>query len=242
VEPTSGSIHWVHRLDTVPQQGFYENSGLEFDNFDLLHREGDHVAMSRWILSRDGKQVSVDKWNAFAKLNTGQGASVVPRGCWSYAPRHQRRIPSFTHRRPLVTFRDNVVIGCLQGGQTIYRREFTEEGAEAFNTKWMTGWAAGQAARKGEMPWRNNRLAEDAKWQADVFKTDSNNHIEAMALAVDRLYLAGSNGGLRVHSALDGKLLAERELTTPIWDGLAIAGGRVYVSTVDGKVLCLGEK
>ncbi|MFV1965893.1 MAG: PQQ-binding-like beta-propeller repeat protein [Pirellulaceae bacterium] len=242
VEPATGAMQWVQRLDTVPQQGFYENSGLEFDNFDLLHREGDHVAMSRWIFSRDGKQMSVDKWNAFAKLNTGQGASVVPRGCWSYAPRHQRRIPSYTHRRPLLAFRDNVLVGCLQGGKTIYRREFTEEEVAKFDTKWMTGWAAGQISQKGEMPWRSHRLAEGAKWQVDVFEAPSRDQIGAMTLAADRLYLVGSSGELRVHSALDGKLLDKRPLAATTWDGLAVAGGRLYVSTTDGKVLCLGEK
>ena len=37
----TGQQHWVHRIDSVPQQGFYENSGLEFDPFDILHAEGD---------------------------------------------------------------------------------------------------------------------------------------------------------------------------------------------------------
>jgi len=242
VEPASGAIRWVQRLDTVPQHGFYENSGLEFDNFDLLHREGDQVAMSRWIFDRSGQQMSVDKWNAYAKLNTGQGAAVVPRGCWSYAPRHQRRIPSFTPRRPLVVFRDNVLVGCLQGGKTVYRREFTEEEVKQFSTRWMTGWAAGQASRQGEMPWRSYRLAEKAKWKVDVLDATSSDQIEALTMAGNRLYLAGSSGGLRVHSAADGRVLDQCELTTPIWDGLAVAGGRLYVSTTDGRVLCLGKR
>jgi outer membrane protein assembly factor BamB len=43
-------------------------------------------------------------------------------------------------------------------------------------------------------------------------------------------------------SAGDGKVLAECELkSAPIFDGLIVAFGRVYISTTDGKVLCLGE-
>ncbi|MHC4681657.1 MAG: outer membrane protein assembly factor BamB family protein [Planctomycetota bacterium] len=71
VDPVSGRRHWVHRLDTIPQEGYYENSGLEFDPIDILHQEGDGIALSRWIVSLDGKKVTVDKWNAFAKLSTG---------------------------------------------------------------------------------------------------------------------------------------------------------------------------
>ena len=66
--------------------------------------------------------------------------------------------------------------------------------------------------------------------------------IEALTMAGDRIYLVGSDGELRVHSALDGKLLGERDLSTPVWDGLAVAGGRLYASTADGAVLCLGER
>ena len=81
LDALTGEKRWVHRLDHIPQtadptgknpyKGFYENSGLEFDPIDILHQEGDGIAMSRWIFSPDGKTVNVDKWNAFAKLDTG---------------------------------------------------------------------------------------------------------------------------------------------------------------------------
>ena len=50
--------------------------------------------MSRWICSLDGKTVSVDKWNAFAKLNFGNGAvlgAIAVHG--HYGARHQDRFP-----------------------------------------------------------------------------------------------------------------------------------------------------
>jgi hypothetical protein len=44
-------------------------------------------------------------------------------------------------------------------------------------------------------------------------------------------------------SAADGKRLAEGQLDSPpVFDGLAVAGGRLYVATKDGRVLCLGGK
>jgi outer membrane protein assembly factor BamB len=242
VDPASGKVHWVQRLDSVPQRGFYECSGLEFDNFDLLHREGDGVGMSRWVFDRETGEMSLDRWAAFARLNTGGGEAVVPRGCWSYAPRHQRRIPSFTARRPLAVFRDKVLFGCLQGSATLYRRDFDLEGGEKFDTRWMTGWEASARSRNGEMPWRSHRLAEKARWQVDVFgETENAPGVDAMVLAGRQLIVAGSNGDLRIVSTEDGQPLVRRSLPAPLWDGMAVAGGRLYYSACDGQLLCLGS-
>jgi len=78
----------------------------------------------------------------------------------------------------------------------------------------------------------------------------------AMVLAGDRLFLAGPprsalqlaeafdgerGGRVAVVSAADGNTVAEYELDAlPACDGLAAAGGRLYLSTADGRVLCLG--
>ncbi len=242
VEPASGKIGWVQRLDSVPQQGFYESSGLEFDNFDLLHREGDGVGMSRWIFDRGNGEMSLDRWAVFTKLNTGGGAVMAPRGCWTYAPRHQARTKSFEPLRALTVYRDKTLFGVLQGSSTVFRRDFDLEGGEEFETKWMTGWAAGGLSQKGEMPWPNHRLAEKAEWKVDPLGTgDDATPVHAITLAGDKLLVAGGNGELRVVSVGDGSLLAEEKLPEPVWDGMAVARGRVFYSTRDGKVLCLGD-
>ena len=66
--------------------------------------------------------------------------------------------------------------------------------------------------------------------------------VAAMVLARDRLWIAGSEGELRVLSADDGKLLTKHNLPAPLWDGMAIANSRLFVSTAGGKLLCLGER
>ena len=48
---------------------------------------------------------------------------------------------------------------------------------------------------------------------------------------------------LLAFATADGKKLAEYPLDSPpVFDGMAAAAGRLFVSTVDGKVLCLGGK
>jgi outer membrane protein assembly factor BamB len=56
--------------------------------------------------------------------------------------------------------------------------------------------------------------------------------------------LQGRRGGqLLAVSAADGKLLSALELgAMPTFDGMAAASGRLYVTTVDGRVLCLGAE
>lgn len=63
--------------------------------------------------------------------------------------------------------------------------------------------------------------------------------LEAQAAA-----LAGKLGGqLLAMSAHDGKVLACYELgQMPVFDGMAAAGGKLYLATSSGKVLCLGPE
>ncbi len=254
VNPLTGQRHWVRRIDTVPQQGFYENSGLEFDPFDILHAEGDGLAMSRWVLSRDGQNVAVDKWNAFAKLNTGGGEVWVPRDWWTYAARHQHRFAGEAPRRPLVVFRDDNVFGSLDGTTNVFRRDFDPDQIAKFDSKWITGWKAGQLARENGKPYRNYRIAEGAKWIKDPFANPSakpeepkpgtqlHNRIHALALDGNgRLYAVHQDGRLKVISTDNGEVLSETQVPPPAWDGLAIAEGRLYLTTQSGEFLCLGD-
>jgi hypothetical protein len=73
-----------------------------------------------------------------------------------------------------------------------------------------------------------------------------------------RLYIVGAKGDwrtsldafegrqgsvLRVIAAKDGSTIHEQPLPgIPVLDGLSAAGGRLYVSLADGRVLCLGRR
>ena len=64
------------------------------------------------------------------------------------------------------------------------------------------------------------------------------------ALAEQDAVLQGAQGAtLWAVSKNDGSKLAEFQLDSlPIFDGLAAAGGRLYLATTDGKILCLGGR
>lgn len=63
-------------------------------------------------------------------------------------------------------------------------------------------------------------------------------------LAVQDAALKGKKGALLLAvSAADGKTITTHKLDfPPTWDGMAAADGRLFLSTVDGKVLCLGSQ
>ena len=263
IDPMTGEKEWVHRIDSIPHkadptgenpfQGFYENTGLEFDPVDILHEEGDGIAMSRWILSNDGKDISVDKMNAFAMLDTGAGAVWVPRGSWTYGARHQDRFKGEAPRRPLVAFRDGSVYGQLNGSTDVFRRDFDSESVESFASNWITGWEASKRGRIDDKPFRSYRVAEGAKWTVDPFASAEvkakpfkageqiYNDIHAMALdSSGHLYAVHKDGRLKVFDAGSGEVLGEREVPAPMWDGLAIANGKLYLTTLAGELICLG--
>ena len=56
-------------------------------------------------------------------------------------------------------------------------------------------------------------------------------------------YEGRKGGGIWIVAARDGTKVAEYELDSPtVWDGMAAAKGRLYLSMMDGSVLCLAEK
>jgi len=83
--------------------------------------------------------------------------------------------------------------------------------------------------------------------------------IRAMVPAGSRLFVAGppdvvdpadpmaafegrKGGVLRALSADNGKTLAEIKLDAPpVFDGLIAAGGRLFMTTTDGQLVCLSE-
>lgn len=73
--------------------------------------------------------------------------------------------------------------------------------------------------------------------------TQLHNNLHAMALAGNgRLYLVHKDGRLKTLSTANGTVLDEVQVPPPAWDGLAIAGERLHLTTQTGRLLCLGAK
>ena len=253
VDAMTGQKQWVHRIDEVPQKGFYENSGLEFDPVDMPILEGDKIAMSRWLIDRDGKKSTVDKWNGFSKLDVdGEGAVWAPRGFWTYGARHQYRFAGEAPKRPLCAYRGGQLVGQLNGSTDLFLRDFEIEEGDDFNSKWITGWQASKMARAGEKPYRSYRIAEEATWKVDPFTpaeekvekkpgTQVWNDVYGMVLAGDeRVFVAHKDGRVKALSLADGSVTAETQVSAPVWDSLVLADEKLFLTTMKGELVCIG--
>ena len=246
VTPSTGEILWTSRLSELPPTNFYQCKALEFDNFDLMHQEGDDIAMSRWMFNRETGEITLKEAEAYiVHEDTDKGLGIiVPRGCWTYAPRNQpRHGGDVSPLRPLATFAGKTLFACTDDHGTFFRRDFDLQGADAtFDTTWVTGWAASTNYRNHDGPyWRSDRLIPAAAWTTQPFDDiDSPGHTAAMVLADDQVLLAAAEGGLSAVSTADGSESWSLDVPPPVWDGLAVARGRCFLSTQDGRLICLG--
>lgn len=261
VVPATGKIVWVKRLNTVPMTSFYGSVALEFDPFDLLVLENDRpvradinsptnrqefVAMSRWRFAPGTGDMTVVPKSGFGYFQTGDAGVMVPRGVWTYGPRMDYSwMPESVSAtlRPLAVFRENLLVGSSEDGLQLFCKEFSPESIAQFNDNWYTiGQVPRKKADKGDHD-RNERAARDAKWTTNVFAAASKSQsIGALVLAGDTIFAAGQEGQLFAFSAADGRKLMERDLPAPIWDGMVAAQGKLYVTTRNGGLLCLGKK
>ncbi|MCR9118200.1 MAG: PQQ-binding-like beta-propeller repeat protein [bacterium] len=81
----------------------------------------------------------------------------------------------------------------------------------------------------------------DAKPKEDKYGAQKFNRVHAITLAKDRLYAVHEDGRLKVLSTTDGNVVDSTYVPAPAWDGMAIAENRLYLTTPDGELVCLGK-
>jgi outer membrane protein assembly factor BamB len=210
--------------------------------------EPDFVTMSRWRMDLATQAITVAWESGFGYFGSHDAGVMAPRGLWTYGQRMdyissgpKPNDPDFvaTRTRPLAAFRGRSIFCSSENKQQLFRRDFQKE---PFNDKWFNQRQIPRKDAPGDRN-RSERLAHGAAWQRDVFDgSDKEQGIGAIVLAGDTVLVAGTRGRLLALAAADGKTLAEQNLPAPVWDGMAAANGRVYVSTRDGKLICLGRK
>jgi hypothetical protein len=77
----------------------------------------------------------------------------------------------------------------------------------------------------------------------EAYKTPGDPQVKGKILEQDAAY-EGKRGALLMGvSTTDGKPVIRLDLSSePVWDGMAAANGRLYLSTKDGKLHCFDKQ
>jgi len=107
------------------------------------------------------------------------------------------------------------------------------------------GGGAGSAVPFAAPPTSDPRKGRAAqkKWRIEVIKDI---RINGLAIANEHVVVAGAlpvGGQVQLIDKASGRQIAALKLdSAPIYDGLAVADGKVFVALEDGRVLCLGNR
>jgi outer membrane protein assembly factor BamB len=153
----------------------------------------------------------------------------MPRTAWRYGEARGRS--------PLAAFLGNSVFSTTPIKSTLFRVDFEKE--KPFPTDWVQ--VTEKEAKEGLVYSTAKMLQSGGKWtvNSDDSPTRPN---RAVLVAGNRLLVATHNGNLIVYNAENGQKLGSQKIDGIAWDGLAAARGKLYVSTRDGMLLCLGTK
>ena len=200
---------------------------LEYRPFDLMVRDGDAVAVSRCAF--DPKTGKIDLRKTSGSYYVKETGAYVPRTAWRYC--------AVRLQSPPAVFLGASVYGTVPSMSKLFRTDFDR--AKPFNADWVQ---VPEADTKADFLHASGKIFRTgARWAVES-ADNSHSFNRAMLIAGQNLFTVTPRGLLTVHRAADGTKLAETQLDMSAWDGLAAARGLLYVSTADGKVLCLGAK
>jgi outer membrane protein assembly factor BamB len=237
-------------------------------NPDILSDDGQFLYMKSQRFDAQGRRPEVVSSSKYLNDQYGPGAHLFSAGDLldgsgfhrvhmiygkSYVGGHtsNHSAPKSAPSGVILAFDDSAVYGF--GRQQQYHKWTRNLEFHVFSAR-KTGTPAARAGRRsGDKVFFN--------WS----KPDPAVYATAIALAPRRLFLAGppaitvspyksdeaaqedldrwqgrKGGKVVVYATADGALLAECPLPSPpVWDGMAAAGGKLYVSARDGRVYCV---
>ena len=203
----------------------------------------------------DGTDVFIRQMNVSTPGRDGTGGHLFTTGGFLDPSWFNRTYWQFGRAKTsgLMVLGDGVAFG-TELYESRSRETVFSPGRNAYRLQCIGLAAPAQQSGKKAVPKGPN------KGQAPLWEKHLEIRVTAMVRAADVVFVAGSpdvvdpadpyaawegrKGGLVLaYSAADGEQLGRYELPAPpVWDGMAVAAGRLFVGTTDGSVVCLGEK
>ncbi|MHC4506705.1 MAG: outer membrane protein assembly factor BamB family protein, partial [Planctomycetota bacterium] len=227
VKARTGQPLWRTAVTNYDIRSWYGRVGWDYDRTDLAVFDGKtSLAVSRARIDFRSGKVQVKRGEGAYHRN--ESGAWLPVGTWAYGTAINRR----ALKRPLWVSKGRVLYGPPpHGGKTRDDKGNVGSGLHAYDLP-------DKRPKAGGREWGSYECLKSfrKKWTAKVGK------IVAMAVADEALFVADSGGRLFTFATASGKKLGEQKLPgPPVWDGMAAAYGRLYVSLADGKVVCIGS-
>ena len=207
------------------------------------------------VLASDGSSVFIRQMNVSSPGESGRRHLFTSGGYLdsSWFNRTLWKIGGLQSNGIMVLGEDVVYGVDIYGGQS--REAVFKPGAQGYRlacrslSERAPAAAVDQAGRRGKL-----KPGPKVLWQKQVPI-----RITSMVRAADKLFVAGSpdvvdpedphgawegrkGGLLAVFDAASGRMLTEIKLRwPPVWDGMAVAGRSLFVATMNGEVVCLGD-
>jgi outer membrane protein assembly factor BamB len=265
LEPATGKLlHEAHLEGPYPDVTKDDGGSRDMPGArsDVLVGDGEAVYLRQVkfdaALKQQGSWGTQDFGNTSAGMRLMSTSDLLDdaefnRTCWRYAPQWSSNQGGGNSGQILV-FNSTTTYAAQVYSKHVAQSEVYFPGKD-YVKLFATSHASAQheaAAGKGK---QRAALASEAAWTVTVPI-----YARAMALADKTLLLAGLpdtldpkdplavlegriGGILWAVSTADGKKLSEIKLDAPpVFDGVIAAGGRLFVSLTDGRVVCMGRK
>ena len=262
IEPHTGEMRFHKLLDSrAPDSSqVFDEEGLDGYLNDVLSSDGRRVFLRHQVFDLEGNRQD----EPVAHLHGADGYlsdDTTSRLQWSYAPRftslHQGAFYDLRLSRTLypsgriLVEDDEVIYGF---GQNHYERPRPEPGGQfaLFAAPKAPGVPEGRTVVEYRRLTMRGEAAVGFRWWRPIAT-----QAWAMLQAGDVLFVAGPErealgsqaalageveGLLLAVSTADGTPLARTPLPgTPVWDGMAASGGRLFVAIRDGRIVCFAR-
>jgi len=208
---------------------------------DILSIVDDDVFLQDQVFTRDGvpQERKVrhlhattgfldGSWPHRAHLVYGEGTVAISGAKWDEVELDVGWLKSQGYLRPDTVDKTHLVYGkdrVFATGRLLVKDDATVYGYGRRHVDWSNEFLDG--------PYR---LFAGGKWETPVPVS-----VRALVLAGDLICAAG-DGKVLLVSKDDGKVLTETAVGgTPVFDGMAAANGRLFLSMEDGTIVCLGQ-
>ncbi len=249
LRPLDGELLWINKFDDLGFDSAWpdehdprtkDKPGIvsdpwrtirpqEYRHFDMPVRDGNSIAVSRCAFDALTGRVELRKASGYYEVSPS--GAKMPRTSWRYT--------DVQARSPLAVNRGPTVVSTSPRKAVLFRADFAKGAIDKFNTDWVN---VPHEQFKAGVSHASSKIYESGFRWSQPLSGETDSYPRAMLIVGDSLLYAAPTGDLSLRDIKDGLELQRKKLPKLAWDSLAAVPSRIYATTSDGQLLCLGSK